>query len=142
MVHWHTADPPELAKACDDAGCLIAQHILDTEDIVTSLHDAAVRGGYQGDLMGLRTRIAWAVRESADAWDMRRYRMEWTIRRGIQHLLEAHDRAVVILAEAQRLNKLGASPLLRREVENVVADAMRGQLAKEETEARRKRHAR
>lgn len=142
MVHWHRLDPPELDKACDDAGALVAQRILEWQDIVTSLHDAAVRGGYQGDPKGLHNRIAWAVQESADAWGIRRDKAEWAIRRGIQPMLEAWEDWRVILANAEDINREAGSPLLRPEVIETVKDAMRAHIRRVEAEKRRPRHAR
>lgn len=143
MVNWHRLDPPELAQACEDAGCLVAQRILGWEDIVTSLHDAAVRGGYQGCLSGLRARIAWAVREAADRWETRRDRAEWDIRHGLRPRLERHEPFASLLAEAERINAAAGHPLLTHEVRFFVIEAMRAQLAFEARQAkqRRRRHA-
>lgn len=140
MTFPHHLDPPGLWDACADAAVLVAQRILAPDDVVASLHDAAVCGGYAGDIRGLRTRILWAVRDGAEAWGFRRDRAEWDIRRGLGPLLEARAPAAVILAEAERINAAAGHPLLRPEVAEVVKEAMRAKLRRA-AGARRRRHA-
>lgn len=142
MVEWHHLDPPELHQACEDAGCLVAQGILEERDVVASLHDATIRGGYQGDPMGLRSRIAWAVQESADAWGIRRDKAEWAIRNGIQPLLDAREKSAVILAKAESINRNAGRPLLRTEVTRTVEAAMLAHIRRVEAAKRGRRHAR
>lgn len=147
MTRWHHLDPPHLAQACDDAGALVAKRILCLDELVESLCVAAAQHncrtlprGDRGDMGGLRTRIAWAVRESADAWDIRRHQAEWAIWRGIGPLLEARAPAAEILAEAERINTDAGSPLLRSEAAEVVKEAMRAELRRAARQ-RGRRHA-
>jgi len=83
-----------------------------------------MRAGYEGEPSGLRARLAWNVADVADAWRSRRDRMEFRIRRAIAPLLSRRAPAMEIVRTAHALNERDDEPLLRREVQSIVAEEM------------------
>ncbi len=121
MAFRHRLDPPIQWAAAGSCGKLVAQGILEARDMVPQLLAAAVRAGYDGDLMGLQTRLHWEITDSAHWWGMERRAMAWRIRRRIQPMFGVAPDPGRILHAADHENHEAGEPLLWREVKAIVA---------------------
>lgn len=141
MAFRHRLDSPVQWAAAGSCGKLVAQGILEARDMVPQLLAAAVRAGYDGDLLGLQSRITWEINDNADVWRRERDRTEFLIRRALQPMLEAWADANEIFREADAVNEQRGAPLLWREVTAIVE----GQLAfaiERRVRTSRRRHVR
>ena len=120
----HRLDPPVQWAAAGTAGKLVAQGILAVDDIVPDLYRAAIRAGYTGDRRGLRCRLFWRVRESADHWRMERDRAEALIRQDAFPRAEVWTDPDEITDHAHAINEARGEPLLRREVVALVDEVL------------------
>jgi len=124
MAFKHPTDPPTQWGAAEKAGKLVAQGLLTVEDFLPTLMAAAVKQGFKGDASGTQARLAWHMRDVADAWGIRRNECSRRIRKGIAGLLAEWAPHEEILAEAHAINEADDEPLLRSEVKRLVAGEM------------------
>jgi hypothetical protein len=145
MAFKHPLDPPIQWAAAATFGKLIAQHLVDPEDVLPQLVEAAVKAGYTGDRSGLQARLIWHVTDTVDHWSRERDRVEYVIRRELAPMLAALADGQVILRSAQDINEREHEPLLRREVQAIVEAEMAALIMTMRRSSpinRRRRHAR
>jgi hypothetical protein len=147
MTAPHRLDPPVQMAAAGTAGKLVAQGILAVEDIVPDLYRAAIRAGYSGDRRGLRCRLFWRVRESAEHWGWERDRAAWLIRQDAFPRAEAWADPDEITRFAHKINENRGEALLRSEVVAVVDEVLEDRLrrdaaARSKNKKRGRRHVR
>lgn len=121
--------PAKQRGAAASFGKLVAQGIIESKDAVESLFVACLKYGYAGDEAGLRTRLWWIVRDSAEVWRMERIKAEYKIRSAITPLMQSRSDARSILRAAYAANEAVSEPFLRREVLEFVNDEMRSFMA-------------
>lgn len=136
----HRLDPPIQTQAARTFGKLIAQGIVAYDDVLPDLYRAAIKAGYTGDRRGLRTRLAWHLREAADFWQIERSKADWPIREAIAPLVEAREPAEAIMARAHAANEARGEPLLRSEVRGLVREVLQAALIRMDRKAGRRRH--
>lgn len=117
--------PPKQRAAAETFGKLVAQNVVESKDAVESLYAACLKFGYVGDEAGLRTRLWWIVRDSAEEWRGARIRAEYKVRQAITPLMQARENAVAILRAAYEANSAADNPFLKHEVLDFVQDEMR-----------------
>lgn len=130
--------PSAQQAAAASFGKLVALGAIESKDAVESLYSACVRSGYQGDEAGLRTRLWWIVRDTAEEWQVRRIQAEYKLRREISPLLDARSPSWSILGAAHAACQALDSPFLRHEVLAIVQEEMvaRQALRRGKTKAR------
>lgn len=121
MAFKHPTDPPTQWGAAEKAGKLVAQGLLTVEDFLPQLMEAAIKQGFDGDLRGTQSRLAWHMRDVALMWEGRRSECDRRIKREIAPLIEGWAAAEDILALAHSINEDADEPLLRSEVKRTVA---------------------
>jgi hypothetical protein len=145
MAFRHPRDPEVQWAAAATFGKAVALGLIEAEDAVGGLAEAAVKAGFQGDVAGLHARLTWHVSDIAAHWRGERDRTEFLIRREIQPMLAALADGEAILAAAHKLNQRQGEPFLAREVVAVVEAEMAAcitALRRQEPRTRRRRHAR
>lgn len=113
---------PKHLKAAAGFGKLLAMSLLEMEDCLPPLLDAAVAGGYTGSLSGLQTKFSWVLRDNALAWERKRYWAERNIQKRLAPMLGMRMPRASLLAAGHDENKALQGPLLGREVVGIIAD--------------------
>jgi hypothetical protein len=138
------AIPPTQWAAAAVCGKLVAQGILERDEMLPDLCLAALRRGYCGDLIGLRTRLAWRVREEADIWRTRRNKAAASIRYTLAPLLLNLEPAPALFASAEHVNREAGEPFLPSEVGAIVREEVAAELRRRawQGRGRGRRHVR
>jgi hypothetical protein len=118
------AIPPAMHRAADLRGKEVGLGLIECRDVVEYICERADRYGYKGDLLGLRTRIYAIVRDSAEAWRIKRIQAEYTIRKELAPLLDARARSTTILDAAHAHNRDLGGPFLLHEIRAFVEEEM------------------
>lgn len=134
-----TVPPTQLAAAIT-FGRLVAQGIIEAEDAVRGLCEAAIRAGYGGDRRGLQAQLAWRVRDAAEECRIARVLATDAIRKAIQPHLDARAAARAIQDIASQTNDNRHAPLLPREVRAIVEQEMLARIQR--TPARKRAYGR
>lgn len=116
--------PLTQSQAAASFGKLVALGAIESKDAVESLYCACIKAGYRGDEAGLRTRLWWIVRDTADEWRVRRIQAEYKLRKEIAPLLDARAPSWSILSAAHAASAALDSPFLRHEVLAIVQEEM------------------
>lgn len=115
--------------AAASMGKMVAQGLLERADALDSLCRAAFPKARPGaDLRGLRTRLAWALNDSAEALCQARHRAEFDLRRALRPLFGQRADALTIIRHAHNINERQGASLLRREVVAIVGEEMHAAL--------------
>lgn len=123
-------DIPQKQRAAGETfGKLVAQSVVESKDAVESLYAACIKAGYAGDEAGLRTRLWWIVRDSAETWRHARISAEYKIRTAITPLMQSKQDAVAILRAAYAANRAADAPFLKHEILDFVREEMQAFLA-------------
>lgn len=125
MAFRHRLDPKLQHDAAASMGRLVAMGVLEQAEALDALCRAAeAKAPHDLDRVGLRSRLSWALSDSADAWRRARRWADLNLRRGIKPLLEARASAEDILRHAHTLNEAEGEPFARLEVVGLVAEEM------------------
>jgi hypothetical protein len=145
MAFRHPRDPEVQWAAAATFGKAVALGLIEAEDAVGGLAEAAVKAGFQGDVAGLHARLTWHINDIAGHWRRERDRTEFLIRREVQAMLGNLTEVGAILATAFGLNERQGEPLLAREVRGLVETetaAFISVLRRQLPQPRRRRHVR
>jgi hypothetical protein len=144
MAFKHPLDPPLQWSAAASAGKLVAQGILAVEDILPDLIEASINAGYRGHRHGLRARLTWQLRETAEYWRRERDQIDVYIRRELAPMFDALAPALDIIRAAHAINEQSNEPLLRPEVVTVIETEMGRRIAafNRQSQTRGRRNAR
>lgn len=129
MAVPHRLDPPAQTEAARTFGKLIAQGIVAYDDVLPDLYRAAIKGGYTGDKRGLRTRLAWHLRETADHWRLQRSMAVRVISDELVPMLDALAEGIEIVRAGHDINERLGEPLLRSEVVALIEAQMAARMA-------------
>lgn len=114
--------PEKQLIAADALGKLLAMRILELEDCLPELVEAAINAGYRGHRGGLRITLSWRVQDSRRQWELKRDQAVWDIHWALKPLFEVRAPSQTLLATAHAVNRDARGPLLGREVVAVVED--------------------
>lgn len=128
--------PPKQQAAAASFGKLVALRIVESKDAVESLYAAAMKAGYQGDEAGLRTRLWWIVRDTAEEWRITRIRSEYALRKHLAPMLDARAPSLEIWREAVAFADTAGEPFLRHEIRQIIEEEMHMRLAPSRTKRR------
>lgn len=108
--------------AAERLGWFIAAGLMDRDECLAPLMEAAIADGYRGSIGGLQSRFCWVLADHAAAWERRRSAAERAIRWRLTPLLEAHMPICAIKAAACEVNEAHGKPLQRHEAVTIAAD--------------------
>ncbi|EHL99352.1 hypothetical protein HMPREF9946_03114 [Acetobacteraceae bacterium AT-5844] len=117
---------------------MVAQGILEREDAVNTLMEAAIMDGYRQRRMDLSIRLHNLISQEVLWWEMRRNQAPWKIRKAIQPSIQAWCEAQTILSEASDVNDQMGQPLLWHELRSLVAEELTWALKRQRRTARRR----
>lgn len=108
--------PERQLAAAARAGKLVAMRVIEPEDILPDLVEAALAAGYRGHVGGLRTTLSWRVQDSRREWELKRGQAFDDIYWQLRPLLDARAPSKTLLDTAYAINRAAGAPLLGREV--------------------------
>jgi len=120
------------------AGRLIAQGLLEADEFLPDLMEAAIIGGYKGDKSGLQCRLSWALLDSAARWRSVRSKAEYDIGQALRPMIDERRPSSELFATANFINKSLGQPLLSHEVTAIAEDHMAFALARSRKFVRRR----
>jgi hypothetical protein len=125
----HPLDPPAQHRAAALLGRLAAQGLIDTNEALPALLDAAFRAAPFVDRSGLRARLAHRLADSRAAWESARRRAAFAIRSALTPLIAARAPRAALFAAADEADRARALlPRERRAIATaLVARALRAQ---------------
>ncbi len=115
-----TAIPQVTLRAASGFGKLVAMRLLELDDVLPVLIEAAERGGYQGARAGLQSRLTWAVQDSATAWGIKASKAAWRIKGRLVPMLSDLDSEAEMVRAAHAENEADGAPLVASEVRAIV----------------------
>ena len=108
-----TLDPPAQHRAAALLGRLAAQGLIDSNEALPALLDAAFQAAPSVDRSGLRARLAHRLADSRAAWESARRRAAFAIRSALAPLIAARAQRAALFAAADDADRSEA--LLPRE---------------------------
>jgi hypothetical protein len=109
----HPLDPPAQHRAAALLGRLAAQGLIDTNEALPALLDAAFCAAPSVDRSGLRARLAHRLADSRAAWEAARSRAAFAIHSALAPLIAARASRAALFAAADEVDR--AQALLPRE---------------------------
>lgn len=101
-------------------GRLVAQGALDMDGCLASMTAEAARRWPERAAGAMDTKLAWALRDAVQEWDMARGRTRFAVRRAVGPLLAERAKSAALLAAARAVNAEAGGPLRDDEVLGLV----------------------